>query len=114
MATTVTEDAVAPSEVARRRSTRARRVLWVVIAVVIAALVIGYVAYMALGMPGMDHTAPPGGPIYGVGDDLAGTPALVGGAVEADAVVEVHGLGEQAEGCVARRLQLRYVVDVGA
>ncbi len=60
MAATVSEDAAMTEAAPERRSTRVRWVVRVVIGLVIAALVIGYVAYMAAGMPGMNHSAPAG------------------------------------------------------
>ena len=68
----MTEDVEMTEAAPGGRSTRARWVLRVVIGLMIAALVIGYVVYMAAGMPGMNHSAP-AGLIYGGDGELTGT-----------------------------------------
>ena len=45
----------------RHGTSRPRRRTWwlrLLIGIVVAALVVGYVVYMSLGMPGMDHSQP--------------------------------------------------------
>lgn len=73
-------------DAAEHHSTMPRWAVRVVIGVVIAALVIAYVVYMALGMPGMNHSAP-AGLIY----DVAGEPAgrLLAGADDVGGAVVV-------------------------